>query len=412
MRVEAVSVWDYRNLAEAELSLGPGFTVLWGHNGAGKTNVLEAIYLVSTLRSFRTSDLGVLVREETPGSRVVVRGFDEGLGVSTTLEVRLERRGETTRRTATADGKAVRSGAAFYGRVRAVLFTPEDLGVLRGGPTGRRQFMDRVLFGRERGHIADVQTYEKLLRSRNRVLRDSSMGGSVRGSDRERMLEAYEVGLAQTGARLWTRRVELLAELQGRFSEAFSRIHGEAGEQRGEAAFAGPVRPPDAVAPETGGAVPAATLRYACKLGEVAAAEREAALVQALVERRELDERRGGTSVGPHRDDLVIELDGRPAGDFASQGQSRALVLAFKLAEVQSARERSPDGSPPLLLLDDVSSELDPGRTALLFRTLGEQVGQCILTTTSPRFIALPPQVLARRFRVDRGTITPDDGPA
>lgn len=397
MRVETVAVWDYRNLAEAELSLGPGFTVLWGHNGAGKTNVLEAIYLVSTLRSFRTSDLGVLVREQAPGSRVVVRGFDEGLGVSTTLEVRLERRGETTRRTATADGKAVRSGAAFYGRVRAVLFTPEDLGVLRGGPTGRRQFMDRVLFGRERGHIADVQSYEKLLRSRNRVLRDSNTG-SVRGSDRERMLEAYEVGLSQTGARLWTRRVELLAELQGRFSQAFSRIHGEAGEQAGDGAGAG--------------AALAATLRYACKLGEVAAGERETALAQALAERRELDERRGGTSVGPHRDDLMVELDGRPAGDFASQGQSRALVLAFKLAEVQSARERSPDGSPPLLLLDDVSSELDPGRTALLFRTLGEQVGQCILTTTSPRFIALPPQVLARRFRVDRGTITPDDGPA
>jgi len=393
VRVETVAVWDYRNLAEAEISLGPGFTVLWGHNGAGKTNVLEAIYLVSTLRSFRTSDLGVLVRSGTAGSRVAVRGFDETLGVGSTLEVRLERRGETTRRTAVADGKQARSAAAFYGRVRAVLFTPEDLGVLRGGPTGRRQFMDRVLFGRERGHIGDVQAYEKLLRSRNRVLRDDG----IPGSERQRMLEAYEAGLAQTGARLWTRRVELLAELQGRFCEAFSRIHGEVGEQRLE--------------PEsTTGAALAASLRYACKLGEVAEAEREAALLHALAERRELDERRGGTSVGPHRDDLMIELDGRPAGDFASQGQSRALVLAFKLAEVQAARERSPDGSPPLLLLDDVSSELDPGRTALLFRTLGEQAGQCILTTTSPRFIALPPAVEARRFRVDRGTIAADDG--
>ena len=393
MRVESVAVWDYRNLAEAEIPLGPGFTVLWGHNGAGKTNVLEAIYLVSTLRSFRTSDLGVLVRSGTGGSRVAVRGFDEALGVGSTLEVRLERRGETTRRTAVADGKQARSAAAFYGRVRAVLFTPEDLGVLRGGPTGRRQFMDRVLFGRERGHIADVQAYEKLLRSRNRVLREDS-GPS---SERQRMLEAYEAGLAQTGARLWTRRVELLAELQGRFGEAFSRIHGEVGEQA-----------PEAV---DGGAGLSAVLRYACKLGEVPVGEREAALGQALLERRELDERRGGTSVGPHRDDLVIELDGRPAGDFASQGQSRALVLAFKLAEVQAAHERSPDGSPPLLLLDDVSSELDPGRTALLFRTLGEQAGQCILTTTSPRLVALPPQVEARRYRVDRGTIAADDGP-
>jgi DNA replication and repair protein RecF len=391
VRVEAVAVWDYRNLAEAELSLGPGFTVLHGHNGAGKTNVLEAMYLVSTLRSFRTSDLGVLVRAGTEAGRVVLRGFDASLGVSTTLEVRLERRGETTRRVAMADGKVVRSGAAFYGRVRAVLFTPEDLGVLRGGPTGRRQFMDRVLFGRERGHIADVQAYEKLLRSRNRVLRDEGL----RGPERERMLEAYEAGLAQTGARLWTRRLELLADLEGRFAAAFEGIHGETGEHA-----------------DGGGQGPMATLRYACKLGDVSAPERETALLQALVERRVLDERRGGTSVGPHRDDLVVELDGQPAGDFASQGQSRALVLAFKLAEVQTARERSPDGSPPLLLLDDVSSELDPRRTALLFRTLGAQAGQCILTTTSPRFIDLPPQVTARRFRVERGTIVADgDGP-
>ncbi|MCA9705600.1 MAG: AAA family ATPase, partial [Myxococcales bacterium] len=165
MQLRALRVRDYRNLAEAELVLGEGFSVLHGHNGAGKTNLLEAIYLVSTLRSFRSSDLGVLVRHEAPGARVELQGFDAALGVSTALEVRLERRGASTRRVASADGKVVRSGAQFYGRVRAVLFTPEDLGVLRGSPTGRRQFLDRVLFARDRGHIADVQAYDKLLRS-------------------------------------------------------------------------------------------------------------------------------------------------------------------------------------------------------------------------------------------------------
>lgn len=388
MLLQGLNLRDYRNLAEADLSLGEGFTVLYGHNGAGKTNLLEAVYLVSTLRSFRSSDLGVLVRHGAPGARVELRGHDAALGVGTTLEVRLERRGKSTRRVASADGKVVRSGSQFYGRVRAVLFTPEDLGVLRGSPTGRRQFMDRVLFARDRGHITDVQAYDKLLRSRNRVLRQE---GGPPPAERAKLLATYEAGLAQAGARLWTRRVQLLDDLRERFSTAFEAIHGDAGDQ-----------------PEAGsGHRPQASLRYACKLGEVDEAEREAALLAGLAERRLLDERRGGTSVGPHRDDLVVELDGQPAGDFASQGQSRALVLAFKLAEVRSARDRSL--APPLLLLDDVSSELDPRRTALLFRTLAEQVGQCLLTTTSPRFIDLPTTVKARRFRVDRGTVTPDE---
>jgi DNA replication and repair protein RecF len=382
MSLRRIRLRSFRNFAEVDLELAEGFTVLWGHNGAGKTNVLEAIWLVSTLRSFRTADLGPLVRHASDAASVELHTDDPVLGVPSTLEVRLTHAGTSTRRTAVADGKTVRAAAQFYGRVRAVLFTPEDLGVVRGSPSGRRQFLDRVLFARDRAHIGDVQSYEKLLRSRNRVLKDA-----MPPAERERLLESYEEGLAEVGARLWTRRAELLAALAHPFADNFARIHG-----------AGGSTPAAQDAPSV-----EATLRYEARLGDVPAPEREAFLRAALAERRPLDERRGSTSVGPHRDDLVVEIDGRPAAELASQGQCRALVLAFKLAEVGSTRALL--GVPPLLLLDDVSSELDPQRTILLFRALAQDAGQCVITTTSPDYIELPSGVSARHLQVDRGVV-------
>lgn len=113
------------------------------------------------------------------------------------------------------------------------------------------------------------------------------------------------------------------------------------------------------------------------------------------------------TTLGPHRDDLLVDLDGHPASEFASQGQSRALVLAFKLAELRVAREAT--GTAPLLLLDDVSSELDPSRSQLLYETLARDAGQCLLTTTAPHFVQLPQDVETRRWHVERGIVRPDE---
>lgn len=379
MHLRTLTLRDYRNFASAELDLGERFTVLHGHNGAGKTNILEAIWLLSTLRSFRTSDLDPLVRHGTASAQVELHAFDPVAGLPTTLAVRLHKSDRSTRRTAIADGKVVRSGAAFYGRVPAILFTPEDLGVLRGSPSGRRQFLDRMIFARDRAHIGDVQSYEKLVRSRNTVLRRDDLPAA----ERDRLLSTYDAGLADVGARLWSRRVDLLAALREPFAAAFARIHGQAG----PAPDAGPALTADVV--------------YASKLGDVA--DRREALLEALRERRELDLRRHTTTVGPHRDDLEVRLDGEPAAEYASQGQARALVLAFKLAELATARHHA--GRAPILLLDDVSSELDPDRSALLFSALATDAGQCVLTTTAASFIALPKGADARHHLVDRGRI-------
>jgi DNA replication and repair protein RecF len=379
--VQRLRLADFRNYAAVELALSARFTVVWGHNGAGKTNLLEAVWLTSTLRSFRTSDLGGLVRHGASAAAVDVRVGDDGLGLGSDLGVRLQRGTAGARRTAIADGKPVRAAADFYGRLPAILFTPEDLAVLRGSPSGRRQFVDRMLFARERAHIVDVQAYEKLLRSRNVVLRDDAL---ARG-EREQLLATYEDGLADVGARIWTRRARLLELLRAPICDAFARIHGAAGPT------------------PTSGAAPQVELAYRAALGDVDENERRAALAEGLATSRREDERRGATSLGPHRDDLVVELDARLAGEFASQGQTRALVLAFKLAELHAA---AAGGRRPLLLLDDVSSELDPERSAMLFAALGEDVGQCILTTTSPDFIRLPADAEVARVGVDRGVIS------
>jgi DNA replication and repair protein RecF len=386
MRLRQLSLADFRNFSgPVVVELGPRFTVLWGHNGAGKTNILEALYLVSTLRSFRTASLEALLRRGCDHARVEIEGFDDELGLSTRLEVRLDRSARSTRRSARIDGKLVRSAVDFYGRIQAVLFTPEDLAVLRGSPGGRRQFLDRVVFARARAHIGDVQDYEKLLRSRNRVLKTEA--DQLPSVERRRLLDAYDHQLADVGARIWTRRVELVEELCEPFARAFTQIHAD--EELRSGSFVAGLR------------YQSRLLDGARELADVAG--RRQVLGEALAAHRGRDEAARRTTVGPHLDDLEVTLDGTSAGEFASQGQARALVLAFKIAELRVARERS--GRAPLLLLDDVSSELDPIRSARLFEALAAEVGQCVLTTTAARHIELGSVADRRDIEVRDGTL-------
>ena len=396
MRLERLTLADFRNFAAGPVTVefGPRFTVLWGHNGAGKTNILEALYLVSTLRSFRTASLEALLRRSCDHARVEVSAWDPEVGLATSLEVRIDRTARSVRRSARVDGKLIRAATDFYGRVQAVLFTPEDLGVLRGSPGGRRQFLDRVVFARSRAHIGDVQAYEKLLRSRNRVLKAEP--DELAPAERARLLDTYDEGLADVGARIWSRRVELVAELREPFANAFTQIHADEALRSGS--FVSDLRYHSRLV-DGDGTSPARAV------APVDFAGRRAALREALAGHRRRDEAARRTTVGPHLDDLSVTLDGIGAGEFASQGQARALVLAFKIAELRAARERG--GQAPLLLLDDVSSELDPVRSARLFEALAAEVGQCVLTTTAAHHIQLGAGVERRDIQVRDGTLTP-----
>jgi DNA replication and repair protein RecF len=363
-----VSTRAFRNLADERVELGPSTTVLYGPNGQGKTNFLEACYFVSTLRPLRAQKLSELIRiggEEA----ALVRGRFELPGGVREVEVEAGREGRSAR----VDGKAVRDPDELFGGVATVAFTPDDLQVVKGGPEGRRRLLDRAAQNRHPAHLTDARQYLRALRSRNELLRQKAEAD---------LIASFDEPVARLGAAVRRRREQVLAELAPHAQKAFAEV------ARGEA--------PLALAYLAAG-------RDADELAE-GGSSLETRLLEALRRRLPRDRERGYTSVGPHADDLALLLGGRSARTYGSQGQSRAIVLAFKIGEIENLR--AAQGRAPLLLLDDVSSELDPSRNAFLMQYLGGLDGKVVLTTTDPKLVAKSAGREAVFHAVDSGRIT------
>ena len=361
--------------------MSPRTSVLSGQNGQGKTNFLEACYLLTTLRPLRASKLAELVCFGAAEARV--RGRFQLPGGVREVEVSVR----AGRRCALVDGKAIRDPDEIFGGLAVVAFTPDDLGLIKGGPDGRRRLLDRAVQNRHPVHLADARDYLRALKSRNELLRQGAS---------DELREAFDLPLARLGARLRLRRENLLAELRPHAERAFAEV------ARGEEPLSLLYQ---AAGRESVGLGPQAAREGAAVL--------EARLLAALRARLSRDRERGFTSVGPHVDDLGIGIGARPARLYASQGQSRALVLAFKIGEIENLRRAQ--GRAPLLLLDDVSSELDPGRNEFLMHYLADLRGQVLLTTTDARLVAAAaqrptgpdPEPPARFFCVSQGSIEP-----
>jgi len=259
------------------------------------------------------------------------------------------------------DGKAVRPLARYFGGFKVVVFTPEDLALPRGAPADRRRFLDRGVFNLRPDYLATAQDYERVLKTRNAVLRQAG-DGAIDRRRLEDLLAVYDPQLARLGAQVSAARQAFVSVVQDELAAAFAAITRT--ERR-------------------------ASVRYALR----AAAASEDALLAALGAARAKDLATRATQVGPHRDDLAFELDGREAGAYASQGQLRAIMLAWKTAELAVLARAHCDS--PILLLDDVSSELDPQRNAYLFDHLAGLADQCFITTTHPG------HVLLRHHRAD-----------
>jgi len=367
-----VKARDFRNLVEQSVTLARHTTVLFGANGQGKTNFLEACYLLCSLRPLRARKLAELVRIGSERSALVAGKFDLPSGVRE-VEVEIGREGRSAR----VDGKPVRDPDELFGGLATVAFTPDDLAVVKGGPEGRRRLLDRAVQNRHPAHLADARDYQRALRSRNEILRQ--------GAD-PALLASFDEPLARLGARLRTRREEILEEIQPGAQSAFAEI------ARGE--------PPLLATYLAAG-------RDSDDLAGGGGASLETRLLEALRRRLPRDRERGYTSVGPHADDLGLSLGERAARLYASQGQSRAVVLALKIGEIENLRRAQ--GRPPLLLLDDVSSELDPERNAWLMQYLAALEGQVVLTTTDLKLVAKSAVKEALFQRAAGGRIAPEN---
>ena len=337
MYVRQLALRDYRSWANVDLELTPGRTVFVGSNGFGKTNLVEALWYCATLGSHRVATDAPLIRSGAECAVISTIVVNEGRELAVDIEIAAGRANK-----ARLNRSPVRSTREVLGAVRAVLFAPEDLALVRGDPGERRRYLDELATVR-RPRIAGVRAdYDKVLKQRTALLK-SAAGARFRG-DRGALdtLDVWDGHLAAHGAQLMAARLELVNELAPEVEKAYQLL--------------APASRPAAIG-----------YRSAIELDDQGSTQDaeflEAALLAALARRRDAELERGMCLVGPHRDDLELRLGDQPAKGFASHGESWSMALALRLASYELLRA---EGSEPVLLLDDVFAELDTARRRAL----------------------------------------------
>ncbi len=371
MYVRHLGLRDFRSWAHADLELQPGRTVFVGPNGFGKTNLVEALWYSTILASHRVGTDLPLIRAGTNRAVISTIVVNESRECAVDLEIAAGRSNK-----ARLNRSPVRSTREVVGVLRAVLFAPEDLALVRGDPADRRRYLDDLATVR-RPAVAGVRAdYDKVLRQRTALLK-SAPGARYRGdASALDTLDVWDGRLAKHGAELMAARIDLVNELAPEVEKAYQLL-----------------------AP---GSRPA-SIGYRASLGvenaeDFEGSDREfleAALLAALSARRDADLERGMCLVGPHRDDLELRLGDQPAKGFASHGESWSFAVALRLAAYELLRT---DGSEPVLLLDDVFAELDVARRRAL-AAVAESAEQVLVTAAVLEDI--PADWDARRVHID-----------
>lgn len=340
MRVERLAAERFRNLAPFDLGVDAQFVVLSGPNAQGKTNTLEAVHLLATLKPLRGPKIRELVAFGEHSASVVADVSHDGI----TRGLRVDLGG--TGRKAWLDGKGDPALGEWFGAIRAVSFTPSDAEIVTGEPSRRRNWIDRAVFTASPAHLDRIKRLRRCLDHKSATLRSERPDPAL--------LDVLDVELAAVGAEIVDRRARMLVELGPPLAE----VHADL---------------------SLGAERVALSLRTHAEGDDVPA--RREALTRRLAEVRPRELDRRTTLAGPQLDDVRIAIDGKGAREFGSRGQVRSVVLALKLAEMVAARAR---GDVPLFLIDDVSSELDADRTARLVSRLAALGGQVFATTTDP----------------------------
>lgn len=348
MNIASLELLNFRNYEKQSLTFDPGTNLLWGDNAQGKTNVLEALYLCGTTRSHRGAkdrDMIRLGAEEGHIRMTVLRN-----GIPDRIDMHLRR---SKAKGIAVNGQPIRRAADLFGLTAMVFFSPEDLNMIKNGPAERRRFIDRELSQLNRIYLSDLTRYQKCLQQRNHLLREMSFR-----QDRENELEVWDEQLILCGEKVIDGRQAFIEELQDIVRDCHRHLTG--GRETIDLIY-----------------------EPSCAAGQM-----EAGLRKSLASDRKLQT----TQVGPHRDDMAVMINGMDARLFGSQGQQRTAALSLKLSEIALVRKNRRE--TPVLLLDDVLSELDESRQDYLLDGIRET--QTFITCTGID------EITRSHFRIDK----------
>jgi DNA replication and repair protein RecF len=390
MRVINLNLRDFRNYDRLDLKLDGGTTLFYGPNAAGKTTILEALFYLATTRSPRAGADRELVRWEAQGdigvppfARLVcdVQRLDGKVRLEVVVQRRADDEGQllgTSVKTVRVDRKAVRA-LDLVGNLRVVLFTPADLALVTGGPSERRRYLDVTLSQLDGRYVRTLSHFQKVVQQRNSLLRAwRERRRPLRGADDE--LAFWDRELALSGAYVLRERLAAVADLNGLIGPIFCEV--------------------------TAGPHPLVAT-YLSSVAGLEGVPEERAIEQAflahLLRLRDDEIGRGQTLIGPHRDDLSLTMNNISVGAYGSRGQQRSATLALKLGEAELMRARTSEA--PVLLLDDLLSELDAERRAHLLAVIGRDDQQTLLTATGLEDFDAAFLARTKKVRVEAGRL-------